>query len=154
MPYDPILDEYTCQVGQKIWAKYIGKQKAKSGYEREVTYYECDDCSQCPFKKKCTRAKGNRKLQVSKKFISQRAASPERIIGPEGIILRMNRSIQSKGAFGVVKQDHGFRRFLLRGSRKVTTEILLIAMAYNVNKLHAKIQQNRTGTQLFKKDSA
>ena len=31
------------------------------------------------------------------------------------------------------------------------TEILLVAMAYNVNKLHAKIQQNRTGSQLFKK---
>ena len=154
MPYDPILDEYTCQVGQKIRAKYIGKQKTKSGYEREVTYYECDDCSQCPLKKKCTRAKGNRKLQVSKKFISQRAASLERITSPEGIILRMNRSIQSEGAFGVVKQDYGFRQFLLKGNRKVTTEILLIAMAYNVNKLHAKIQQNRTGTQLFEKDSA
>ena len=96
-------------------------------------------------------SKRNRKLQVSRKFISQRAASPERITGPEGIILRMNRSIQSEGAFGVVKQDHGFRRFLLRGSRKVTTEILLIAMAYNVKKLHSKIQQNSTGTQLFKK---
>ena len=66
----------------------------------------------------------------------------------------MNRSIQSEGAFGVVKQDYGFRQFLLRGQEKVTTEIFLLAMAYNINKLHAKIQQNRTGTQLFKKASA
>ena len=63
----------------------------------------------------------------------------------------MNRSIQSEGAFGVVKQDYGFRQFLLRGSKKVFTEILIVAMAYDVNKLHAKIQQNRTGTQLFSK---
>ena len=27
-------------------------------------------------------------------------------------------------------------------------------MAYNINKLHAKIQQNRTGMQLFEKDTA
>jgi hypothetical protein len=27
----------------------------------------------------------------------------------------------------------------------------LLAMAYNVNKLHTKIQQKRTGTQIFKK---
>jgi transposase len=154
MPYDAELDEYTCQAGQKIRARYVGIQKTKSGYEREVTYYECDDCSQCPYKKKCTRSKGNRKLQVSKKFIEQRAASLERIISPEGVLLRMNRSIQSEGAFGVIKQDYGFRQFLLRGNRKVTTEILLLAMAYNVNKLHSKIQQNRTGTQLFEKDSA
>ena len=67
---------------------------------------------------------------------------------------RINRSIQSEGAFGVIKQDYRFRRFLLRGQKKVTTEILLLAMAYNVNKLHAKIQQNRTGRQLFEKDTA
>ena len=153
MAYDPDQDEYTCPAGKKIRAKYIGKQKTKSGYEREVTYYECDDCSQCKFKKKCTRAKGNRKLQVSKKFIAQRAASLERITSLKGIQLRMNRSIQSEGAFGVVKQDYGFRQFLLRGNKKVTTEILLIAMAYDVNKLHSKIQNDRTGMQLFIKVS-
>lgn len=53
--------------------------------------------------------------------------------------------------FEVVKQDYGFLQFLLRGHKTVSTEILLVAMAYNINKLHAKIQQNRTGTQLFEK---
>ena len=66
----------------------------------------------------------------------------------------MNRSIQSEGAFGVIKQDYGFRRFLLRGQKKVTTEVLLLAMGYDINKLHAKIQQKRTGRQLFEKDTA
>ena len=66
----------------------------------------------------------------------------------------MNRSIQVEGAFGVIKQDYRSRQFLLRGSKKVKTEILLIAMGYNVNKLHSKIQQNRTGRQLFEKLSA
>lgn len=151
MEYDPENDEYTCQAGQKIRARYVGTQKTKSGYEREVTFYECDDCSGCPYKKRCTRSKGNRKLQVSKKFIAQREASLERITSDQGVLLRMNRSIQSEGAFGVVKQNYGFRQFLLRGNNKVTTEVLILAMAYNVNKLHAKIQQNRTGKQLFEK---
>ena len=154
MLYDPTLDEYTCQFGRKIQVKYVGMQKTKSGYEREVTYYECEDCTDCPHKKKCTRAKGNRKLQVSKKFIAQRAASLERITTDEGKILRMNRSIQSEGAFGVIKEDYGFRQFLLRGNTKVTTETALIAMAYNINKYHSKRQKNRTGRQLFIKDSA
>ena len=97
MAYDPESDEYTCQAGKKIRAKYVGKQKTKSGYEREVTYYECDDCSQCQFKKRCTRAKGNRKLQVSKKFIAQRSASLERITSPEGIQLRKTARSSLKG---------------------------------------------------------
>ena len=93
MAYDAELDEYTCQAGRKLRAKYTGKQETKSGYEREVTFYECDNCADCPFKKKCTRAKQNRKLQVSKKFIEQRAASLERITSEKGIQLRTNRSI-------------------------------------------------------------
>ena len=151
MAYDAKNDEYTCQAGQKLRAKYIGKRKSKSGFESEITYYECDDCSGCPHKKTCTKAKGNRQIHVSKRFIEQRAASLERITSEQGILLRMNRSIQSEGAFGVVKQDYGFRQFLLRGQKKVHIEILLLAMAYNVNKLHTKIQQKRTGTQIFKK---
>lgn len=66
----------------------------------------------------------------------------------------MNRSIQAEGAFGVIKQDYGFRQFLLRGSKKVLTEILLVAMGYNINKLHNKTQRNRTGRQLFEKLTA
>ena len=154
MAYDAQKDECTCQAGQKLRAKYVGKRKSKSGFESEITYYECDDCSACPHKKTCTRAKGNRQIHVSKKFIQQRAASLERITSEQGILLRMNRSIQSEGAFGVVKQNYGFRQFLLRGHKKVSTEVLILAMAYNVNKLHAKIQQERTGTQLFEKDTA
>ena len=154
MAYDPEADEYICQNGKKLKAVYTGERKSKSGFSSEVTYYECEDCSGCPYKKKCTKSKGNRKMQVSKRFISQRAKSLERITSEKGILLRMNRSIQSEGAFGVIKQNYAFRQFLLRGKKKVFTEILLIAMAYNVNKLHAKIQQNRTGTQLFQKLSA
>lgn len=88
-------------------------------------------------------------MRVSKDFLRQRNESLERITSPTGILLRMNRSIQSEGAFGVIKQDYGFRQFLLRGNKKVRTEILIVATAYNVNKLHHKIQSNRTGTQLF-----
>ena len=52
------------------------------------------------------------------------------------------------------REDCDFRQFLLRGQKKGTTEILFLAMAYNTNKLQAKIQRNRTGTQLFEKDTA
>ena len=154
MPYDAEKDEYTCQNDKKLKAMYTGKRLSKSGFESEVTYYECESCEGCPYKKSCTRAKGNRKMQLSKEFLRQRQDSLARITSPMGILLRMNRSIQSEGAFGVIKQDYGFRQFLLRGHKKVRTEILLVAIAYNVNKLHNKIQKNRTGKQLFEKITA
>ena len=154
MPYDIENDEYTCQNGKKLKAMYVGKRKSKSGFESEITYYECESCEGCPHKKSCTKAKGNRKMQLSKEFLRQREESKARITSEMGILLRMNRSIQSEGAFGVLKEDMGFRRFLLRGKKKVKAEILLMAMGYNINKLHNKIQANRTGSQLFEKKIA
>lgn len=151
MAYDAEKDEYTCQNDKKLQVVYTGKRKSKSGFESEVTYYECENCEGCPHKKNCTRSKGNRKMQVSKKFIKQRKKSLENITSPEGILLRTNRSIQVEGAFGVIKENYKFRQFLLRGNRKVQAEIVLIIMAYNVNKLHHKICDNRTGRQLHGK---
>jgi transposase len=151
MAYDSEKDEYTCQNGRKLKPTYTGIRKSKSGFESEITYYECESCENCSYKKGCTRSKNNRKMQVSKKFISQRQKSLENIISPRGILLRTNRSIQSEGAFGAIKENYKFRQFLLRGSKKVLTEISLLAIAYNINKYHHKIQDNRTGTQLHGK---
>ena len=148
MKYDRKKDEYICQNGKKLKATYVGKRTSNTGFESEITYYECESCADCPYKKTCTRSKYNRKMQVSKKFIEQREKSRQNITSPMGILLRTNRSIQVEGAFGVIKENYKFRQFLLRGNNKVTTEITLVAMAYNINKLHHKIQDNRTGTQL------
>lgn len=154
MPYDAEKDEYTCPNGKTLQAVYTGKRKSKSGFESEITYYECESCDGCSLKKNCTRAKGNRKMSLSKTFLRQRKNSLERITSPQGILLRMNRSIQVEGAFGVIKQDMGFRRFLTRGKKNVRTEMLLMAIGFNINKWHNKMMNNRVGSQLFQKLTA
>ena len=82
-------------------------------------------------------------------FWEKRAQSLENITSERGIQLRMNRSIQVEGAFGVLKNDYEFQRFLLRGKTKVKLEILLLCFGYNINKLHAKIQNERLKSYLF-----
>ncbi len=149
MKYDETADTYTCHAGKSLWPHYIKKQKSKSGYESEVTVYECEGCRGCAYKEKCTKAKGNKKLYVSKSFLEKRQESYENILSETGVRNRMNRSIQAEGAFGVLKNDYGFQRFLLRGKTKVKLEILLLCMGYNINKLHSKIQKDRTGSYFF-----
>jgi transposase len=149
MAYDPVSDQYTCHAGKILGSCYVRKQKSKSGYESAVTVYECEDCHGCPYKEKCTKARGNKRLYVSKNFIECRRESYENIISETGIQYRMNRSIQVEGAFGVLKNDYGFQRFLLRGKTRVKLEILLLCLGYNINKLHAKIQNDRTASHLF-----
>lgn len=149
MGYDETADTYTCHAGKKLKPVSIKKQKSKSGYESEVTVYECEECTDCPHKEKCTRAKGNKCLYISKSFLEKRQESYENILSEKGILYRMNRSIQVEGAFGVLKNNYEFQRFLLRGKTRVKLEILLLCMGYNLNKLHAKIQNERTGSHLF-----
>ena len=72
----------------------------------------------------------------------------EKINSEQGKLLRVNRSIQAEGVFAMVKEDMSFRRFLLRGAVKVEVEWTLLSMAYNILKLHHKIQTNRLGTGL------
>jgi transposase len=148
MTYNSEVDEYTCANGKQLKPVRTFNRTAKSGYVSEVTVYECESCDGCPLKEKCTKAKGNRQMQVSKTFIAKRAISLENVSSDMGIILRVNRSIQSEGSFGVLKQDRQFTRFLTRGTQNVKTETLLMCLGYNINKLHAKIQSERCGKDL------
>jgi len=123
----------------------------------EKNIYQCEECSGCPYKKECIKGNNcktpmeerNKVLSVAKTFLKYRKEDLERILSEEGILLRINRSIQVEGSFGELKQDMQFRRYLSRGTSKVLAESVLLAMAKNVNKLHNKIQKGKTGRHLF-----
>lgn len=143
MAYDEVSDSYTCHQGRSLLPVFQKHPKSKSGYVSTVQVYECTSCDGCPAKSRCTKSAGNRQLQIAKTFQYHRQKSLDNITSPLGILLRMNRSIQVEGAFGVLKEDYGFRRFLMRGQKNVRTEYLLLCMGYNLNKLHHKIQNGR-----------
>ena len=82
----------------------------------------------------------NKRLSVSKVMKQKRQETLERITTEYGTQLRMNRSIQAEGSFSETKDGMGFRRYLSAGIRNVTMESVIIAMAHNINKLHAKLQ--------------
>ncbi len=148
MRYLEEADAYVCANDRILWSKGIHHKKSASGYRSELTVYECEDCSNCTLKEKCTKAQGNRKMELSKKFMEERSKSHRNIMTEQGIKLRINRSIQVEGAFGILKNDHEFNRFLTRGKNNVKTEFILLCLGYNINKLHAKIQNDRIGDHL------
>lgn len=121
MYYDVENNFYICAYGKKLRSVNSKIRKSKSGFQSLITVYECEDCSTCPYKSKCTKAKGNRQLHVSKNFIEKRTRSLKNITTEKGKLLRMNRSIQVEGAFG-----------------------------YNINKLYNKTRQNRNQINLHK----
>ncbi|MBE5925874.1 MAG: IS1182 family transposase [Lachnospiraceae bacterium] len=151
-------DLYICRNNQKLTVQHIRQSKSKTGYISNKTIYKCNDCNNCPYKTECIKGNNcktpmeerNKVLQVAKTFIKQREENLERILSEEGILLRINRSIQAEGSFGDLKHDMQFRRYLSKGTSNVLAESILLAMAKNINKLHNKIQHNRTGTHLFR----
>jgi len=142
MPYDPTTDTYTCPNGNRFAPIDITKRTSKTGFKSNITVYECDGCATCPRKKDCTKSEHNRRLYVSKDFLALRDQSRNRITSPDGIALRLNRSIQAEGVFANMKQNYRFRRYLRRGKENVFTETLLYAIAYNINKLNHKRNKN------------
>ena len=91
---------------------------------------------------------------MSKYFVAQRELMEEKICTEEGVLLRMNRSIQAEGVFAMIKEDMEFRRFMLRGQRNVAVEWTLLSIAYNILKLHHKIQNGRLGRHLIEPRAA
>ena len=156
MDYDSDADTYTCAGGKLIRASYEKHSKSASGLDLTTTVYECSDCDGCPLKEKCIRSCGSKKpleerhkvLYVSKRFARQRDEMEKKITSDEGILLRVNRSIQAEGTFAFAKEDMDFRRFLTRGKEKVSAEWLLLSLAINILKLHFKIQKGCLGTAL------
>ena len=157
MKYDEKADCYYCKNGQMLTVQYEKREKTASGYRRIVTVYRSSGCSGCPFKPDCI--KGNncktpmedrqKVLYVSKKMKEKRQETIKRITSDYGTQLRMNRSIQAEGSFANIKEDMEFRRYLYRGKANVTAQSILLAIGYNINKLHHKIQAGRTGRHLF-----
>ena len=162
MEYDAESDVYICRNAKRLMVDHVRHSKSKTGYVSEKTIYKCEDCSGCPHKAECI--KGNncktpleertKTLQISKIFLKYRQEDLERILSAEGIVYRMNRSIQAEGSFGDLKQDMQFRRYVSKGTSNVLAESILLAMARNINKLHNKIQKGRIGTHLFPVKSA
>ena len=158
MDYDKENDFYICKNDRKLTAQYEKNGKTATGYRRTTTVYKCSDCSGCPYKTDCIKGNNcktsmeqrNKTLYVSKTMKQKRAEDLERITSPYGIQLRVNRSIQAERSFASVKQDMEFRRYMYRGKENVTAQSVILAIAHNINKLHNKIQSEKTGQHLFR----
>ena len=150
MTYDEQWDAFICAYGKTL---SLRRETTELVQGRPVTtsWYRCEDCTNCPHRSACCQAKDLAKpkeVVLKKTFWEMRAASQENITTEHGIYLRMCRSIQVEGAFGLLKNDFGFRRFLTRGKTNIRTELFFLALAYDLKKLWMKRENGRLKTHL------
>ena len=79
-----------------------------------------------------------KEIFVCWEFQNLRKNSYHNITTEEGKLLRCNRSIQAEGAFGQLKHNRNFKRFLTGGKVKVLAELLFLGLSQNIAHLLAK----------------
>jgi transposase len=135
--YDPASDQFICPADKRLHFQYSSRYTTDNGYVTDRRTYACQDCTDCPLRSQCTKAKGNRQIRISFQLLKYRRQARANLTSPEGERLRAARSIEVESVFGQVKHNLGFRRFHLRGLEKVDTEWGLVSIAHNMRKMAA-----------------
>lgn len=130
-----------CPNGQKFLFKR--RQHVKyNKYGRTEELYECESCEGCPHKQECCpRACKNRTIRMNEELTAIHQEVLKNLESIHGALLRMNRSIQSEGTFGVLKWDRSYKRLFRRGEKNVILELTLISCGFNLYKYHNKKQR-------------
>ena len=132
--YNTEHDYYICPMGQKM--EFIGKknQKTETEFTQQLSTYQAINCVGCPLRSQCHKAKGNRRIEVNHNLDRLKHKARTLLTSELGIIKRKKRVVDTEPVFANIKQNKGFRRFMLRGKNKVEIEWGLIAIAHNLKK--------------------
>lgn len=102
----------------------------------------CERCKDCELKSKCTKAKNGRSMEVDFVLEAQKSKVRALLSSDDGKHFMKNRSIQSEGAFGILKEDYSFDCLSRRGESGVMVEVCAASIGFNIRKFHkAKIKE-------------
>lgn len=134
--YDKEEDAFTCPNNKKLRFRYISQRTDRYGYTRTFKVYECEDCTGCPLRSACTKAKegNNRRIHYNEKWENQKAYTREQLSEKETGEIYGQRKIDVEPVFGYLKANLHFTRMSVRGKRKVENELGFAFMAVNLRK--------------------
>ena len=110
-------------------------------FGRTEEYYQCEDCSNCPYAAKCKKGNTNRTIRINEELTSIHKEVLSNLTSTQGLLLRANRSIQSEGTFGIIKWNREYKRIRRRGLKSIIFEFTSICIGFNLYKYHLKKQK-------------
>lgn len=132
--YNKDKDCYYCPMGQPMQNTGTYTKTTAAGFEQNLTKYQAVNCERCPLNGVCHKTKGNRVIEVNFNLNRLKEIAHRNLTSEKGIAHRKKRPWDVESVFGNIKSNHGFRRFLLKGTKKVSIEIGLLAIAQNLRK--------------------
>ena len=85
----------------------VSKNVKGNKYGRQEEVYQCEDCSGCPYAEQCKKTDKNRTVRINRELTAMHQEVIENLESIQGALLRMNRSIQAEGTFGIMKTTGG-----------------------------------------------
>ena len=103
-------------------------------------FYKVNGCNSCLFMPYCKQymtdiSKDEKIFEVIEEFQMLKQEAEDNLLSRKGIEIRVNRSIQVEGVFGIAKQNHGYDRTRRRGLNNVSAENMLTLLGLNIKKL-------------------
>ncbi len=135
-------DFYTCPNKMKLVYKETIEKKTINGYKQTIRTYGAENCEGCKLKEQCTKAKGNRTIQVNTNLERHKEIARKNLNSNKGIELRRQRGWEIETFFGDLKHNQKYKRIRLRGLEKAQIEINWLAISYNLRKAHQKLTKN------------
>ncbi|MFD1708068.1 IS1182 family transposase [Siminovitchia sediminis] len=137
--YDRESDTFTCPYGRKLTFRYLSNRTDRYGFTRTFKVYECEDCSDCPLRSQCTKAKEghNRQVRYNVKWEQQKEYIRQQLSEEKTGEIYGKRKIDVEPVFGFLKANLRFTRFSVRGKKKVNNELGFALMAVNLRKFTA-----------------
>ena len=126
-----------CPAGQAFHLRYRKNIKGNL-YGRQEEIYQCEDCTGCPYTSQCKKTDKNRTIRLNQELTAMHKEVVDNLESVHGALLRMNRSIQSEGTFGIMKNNRWYKRIVRKGMDQVRLEIFLVAVGHNLHKYHNK----------------
>lgn len=134
----PLNEEgYKVCPNKKTFNIFIRDKVERAGkYLKISQLWGCDGCEGCPLIGECTK-KGNRRLITVNPILNEFYETVDNNLRTEeGIEMKIQRSAQAEGIFGVMKQDRKYARIKRRGLENVEMEVLKYFIGYNLMKYH------------------
>lgn len=144
--YNQTTDTYTCPAGKELKTNGTVYTSKSSDFKQ----YKTSQCKQCPLKSECTTSSKNGR-------VIQRSAHIENTERNKNMIEKYKEIYKKRQAivehpFGTIKRQWGFDHTIMkRGIEKVSSDIGLIFLSYNLRRLmNILSKMNKEGNSHFK----
>ena len=114
--------------------QWVKKRTTEAGYTQYLSHYEAQNREGCPLRGHCFKAKGNRSIERNHNLETHKERTRELLLNEKGILKRKQRTADVEPVFAQLKHNNGFRRFSLKGIKKIELEFGLMAIAHNLRK--------------------